>query len=142
MVMSRTSTAFIVMMTVHLLRRSAKKPDTTDVRISGKVKTTMARVVWACEAVSSSCPGDRVAVAALIPRSATMNFQALSLKAPQNCAVSSPRNGRRPACEESGCGSMGISFQRIYQVGLESEVLVCRNSRNDAIIYPVYRRGI
>ena len=44
--MSSTSTAFIVMMTVRLLIRSAKNPATNDVRTSGRVNTTMARVVW------------------------------------------------------------------------------------------------
>ena len=37
-----------------------------------------------------------------------MNFQALSLKAPQNCAIRSPRKGSR-VDEESGWGSMGAS---------------------------------
>ena len=44
-VISRTSTAFIVMMTVRLLMRSAKNPATNEVRTSGRVKTTMAIVV-------------------------------------------------------------------------------------------------
>ncbi len=44
-VISRTSTAFIVMMTVRLLMRSAKNPATNEVRTSGRVKTTMASVV-------------------------------------------------------------------------------------------------
>ena len=44
-VIGRTSTALIVMITVRLLMRSAKKPATKEVRTSGKVKTTMAIVV-------------------------------------------------------------------------------------------------
>ena len=88
-----TSTAFIVMMTVRLLSRSANTPATIDVHISGSVKTTNAIVVWVCEAVSKSGPGAMAAAIWRMPSSATISFHALSLKAPQNWAMRSARNG-------------------------------------------------
>lgn len=65
-----------------------------------------------------------------------MNFHALSLKAPQNCAMSSPRNGRAGCGEESDCGSIGASFGLAKHKGLSTAIRsVCRNRRNDSITY-------
>ncbi|MEK6804871.1 MAG: hypothetical protein AABZ34_19755 [Nitrospirota bacterium] len=50
-----------------------------------------------------------------------MNFQALSLKAPQNCAIRSPRKGSR-IDEESGWGSMGASCVYVPPFVSESRI--------------------
>ena len=91
--MRSTSTTLIAMMTVRLLRRSAKVPPTNDSNISGKVKMIKVSAVCVCAAVSSSGPGAIPAVACRMASNATMSFQALSLNAPKNCAINSPRRG-------------------------------------------------
>ena len=63
-----------------------------------------------------------------------MNFQALSLKAPQNCAIRSPRKGSR-AGEESGWGSISASCACMQPFLSRIEDAVCRNWRNDAMRY-------
>ena len=63
-----------------------------------------------------------------------MNFQALSLKAPQNCAIRSPRKGSR-VDEGSGWGSMGASYVYVPPFVSEIEDAVCRNYCNDAMRY-------
>lgn len=133
--MRSTSITFIVRMTVRLLRRSANRPAMREVRMSGKVKTTIASVVWACEAVSSSGPGASWEATARMPSSATMNFHALSLKAPQNCAIKSPRSGNRVFGGDAKCGSMGDSRVR------GDDASVCRKRRNDAM-FPHLLRGV
>ena len=77
--MRRVSTAFIVMMTVRLLSRSAKPGDEggQDQRQGG----TPPWQGWSAFAMRfRRLPGRGVAVADRMPSSATMNFQALSLK--------------------------------------------------------------
>ncbi len=100
----RISTDFMMMMMVRLLTRSARTPATKDTKARGSVKTTNARVVWVCEAVSNSGPGAIVAAICLMPNRATISFQALSLNAPQNWAMRRPRRGCRV---ESGLVPMG-----------------------------------
>ena len=90
-----TSRAFITTMTVRLLKRSENTPATIDTSISGSVKTTKVRVVWAWKAASNSWPDPPISEATcLMAKKATINFQALSLKAPKNCAMKRPRKGR------------------------------------------------
>jgi hypothetical protein len=64
-----------------------------ETKARGSVKMTNAMVVWVWEAVSNSAPGAIEAANCLMPNKATINFQALSLNAPQNCAISRPRRG-------------------------------------------------
>ncbi len=94
----RISTTLIVMMTVRLLTRSARVPPTSERSTNGKVKMTNAFAVWVCATVSSSGPGAIPAVACRMASKATISFQALSLKAPQNCAVRRPRRERETGC--------------------------------------------
>mgnify|MGYP003694145461 CR=1 FL=1 len=81
---------------MRLLRRSAKVPPTNDSNISGKVKMIKVSAVCVCAAVSIAGPGAICAVACRMASKATMSFQALSLNAPKNWAIKSPRRG----CEE------------------------------------------
>ena len=90
-----TWTILIAMMTVRLLRRSAKVPPTNDSNISGKVKMIKVSAVCVCVAVSSSGPGSICSVACRKASKATISFQALSLNAPQNWAMRRPRSGWR-----------------------------------------------
>ncbi len=90
---SSTSTDFIRMITVRLLTRSASTPATTDTSASGNVNTTKASVVCVWEAVSNSRPGEVREASCRMASKATINFQALSLNAPQNWAISNPRRG-------------------------------------------------
>ncbi len=78
------STAFMTMMIDRLLALSASTPATSEIRTSGSVKTAKARVVRLWDAASRAGPGSMVAATCLMLRRATMSFQALSLKAPQN----------------------------------------------------------
>src|SRR5262245_32455699 len=90
---SSISTDFIRIMMVRLLTRSASRPATVDTSASGAVNTMKASVVWVCDAVSNSEPGAIVEASWRMANRATINFQALSLNAPQNWAMSNPRRG-------------------------------------------------
>jgi hypothetical protein len=71
---------------------------------------TKACVVVACEAASKSVPDAPVeAATCLMARRATMSFQALSLKAPKNCAMSNPR--RAEDWDVSGEKDGGVSSE-------------------------------
>jgi len=85
MAINNTSSAFITMMMVVLLTRSARTPAGKENRTIGRVKTTKVMVVCSCEAFSKAVPpGSMPVVADFIARKATIIFQALSLKAPKN----------------------------------------------------------
>ena len=89
---NRTSRAFMPTITVRLLNRSENTPAKTDTIIRGKVNMTKVCVVCAWEAASKAGPEvSTVAATCLIARRATMSFQALSLNAPKNWAMRSPR---------------------------------------------------
>ena len=106
--MRNTSTILIAMMTVRLLSRSAKVPPTNDNNINGKVKMMKVIAVWVCAAVSSSGPGTICAVACRMASKATISFHALSLNAPQNCAIKSPRRGCADVFAMEGCKDQSL----------------------------------
>jgi len=126
-----TSTALIAMMTVRLLRRSAKVPPTNDNNISGKVKMMKVIAVCVCAAVSSSGPGTICAVACRMANRATMSFQALSLNAPQNWAMRRPRSGWR--MDEDVSESMCPESISSASIGKEIRV---RDWRSQATVPP------
>ena len=82
------------MMTVRLLRRSARTPATIDEQDQRKGEDDKGeRQSGSARRFPAQGRAHMVAATCRMPSSATISFQALSLNAPQNCAISSARNG-------------------------------------------------
>lgn len=91
--MSTISSAFMYTIKLRLESLSASTPAGSENSISGTVSVTSANMACVCEAASSSGPAFMPA-SERRPSVMTTIFQALSLNAPKNCAISNPRSGR------------------------------------------------